>query len=179
VDELVDILDENGHYTGETAHKSKAHELGLFHPTIHVWCYSKSGMVLLQQRAANKEANPLKWDVSVAGHIGAGERPEIGALREAKEEIGVSIQLENLEKIAVYKKERRYSPSFFDREYTHTYLYVLDENTPLIKQESEVADLKWVSLENFKTMVLEDSSQLVPNSGSHYQKIIELILTRL
>ena len=79
MDELIDLLDENGKPTGKTALKSKAHQMGLFHATVHVWCYSRTGNVLLQQRAANKQANPLKWDVSVAGHIGAGESPELGA----------------------------------------------------------------------------------------------------
>ena len=179
MDELVDILDENGNYTGKTAMKSEAHKLGLFHPTIHVWCYSKRGKVLLQQRGANKDANPLKWDVSVAGHIGAGESPEIGALREVKEEIGVTIDLKDLEKIDVLKKEKRYSASFFDREFTHTFLYMLSEDTPLTKQESEVEALEWVTLQDFQELVVQDDSQLVPNSRDRYQQIIKMIASRL
>ena len=104
MDELIDILDAEGNYTGKTAMKSEAHKKGLFHPTIHVWCYSGLGKVLLQQRGVKKEIYPLKWDVSVAGHIGAGESPEVGAFREVKEEIGVTINLEELEKIDVIKE---------------------------------------------------------------------------
>ncbi|MEX0314176.1 MAG: hydrolase, partial [Allomuricauda sp.] len=71
MDELVDILDDNGNPTGRTCLKSEAHRKGLFHPTIHVWFYTSEGQILFQKRADNKDTFPSLWDVSVAGHIGA------------------------------------------------------------------------------------------------------------
>ena len=106
MDELVDILDKKGHYTGKSVLKSEAHKKGLFHPTVHIWCYSETGKILLQQRGANKKTFPLKWDVSVAGHMASGETPEVSALREVQEEIGVVIDLSKLEKIGVEKIEK-------------------------------------------------------------------------
>ena len=61
MDELVDILDAAGNYTGKIAMKSEAHRNGLFHPTVHVWFYTKNGQILIQQRAENKETHPLLW----------------------------------------------------------------------------------------------------------------------
>ena len=57
MDELLDILDEHGNPTGTTALKSKAHKLGLFHATIHVWLYTKDEKILLQKRAATTNAS--------------------------------------------------------------------------------------------------------------------------
>ncbi|MEX0360286.1 MAG: hydrolase, partial [Allomuricauda sp.] len=51
MDELVDILDENGNLTGRTCLKSEAHLKGYFHPTVHVWFYTADGKVLFQKRA--------------------------------------------------------------------------------------------------------------------------------
>ena len=73
MEEYVDILDENGRPTQSTLLKKEAHRLGHFHATVHVWCYSKSGKILLQQRGKDKKTFPLLWDVSVAGHVSAGE----------------------------------------------------------------------------------------------------------
>lgn len=179
MDELIDVLDDQGNYTGESILKSKAHKLGLFHPTVHIWCYSGNGKVLLQQRGANKDTHPLKWDVSVAGHVGSCEQLEIAAVREVHEEIGVTIAVSKLEKIGTFKIEERHSTVLFDREFTHTYLYKLDENTELTKQESEVEALDWVSLEKFEGMILEDEIRFVPNSKDRYKEVIKAIKSRL
>ena len=159
--------------------KSKAHQLGLFHPTVHVWCYSKSGMVLLQQRGAHKSTFPLKWDVSVAGHMGAGESPEISAFREVKEEIGITIDPSKLQKLGILKIEKKHSQLLWDREFTHTYLYEMSEQTLLTKQESEVEALEWIALQEFERRIQQDETLFVPNSIKRYQKVIQEIQSRL
>ena len=179
MEEWVAVLDASGQDTGKTILKSEAHAKGIFHPTIHVWCYTIDGRVLLQQRGAQKETYPLKWDVSVAGHISAGESPEVGAVREVAEEIGATIISEKLEKIGVFKTEKRYAATFWDREFTHTYLYLLDANTPLVKQASEVEALEWVLLEDFEIQIQEQLSKFVPNATDRYRYIIHEIRLRL
>ena len=179
MDEFVDILDESGKFTGASVLKSEAHRLGLFHPTVHVWCYSKEGSILLQQRGAQKKTFPLKWDVSVAGHVGAGEDLVVAAIREAQEEIGLTLAASNLEKIAVFKTEKRHSVTLFDREFTHTFLYELSEKVILTKQESEVEALQWFSLSAFENMARENNQMLVPNSQNRYEVVTGAIRSRL
>jgi isopentenyldiphosphate isomerase len=179
MDELVDILDGNGNYTGKTALKSRAHQLGLFHSTIHVWCYSKSGSILLQQRGTTKSTYPSLWDVSVAGHIGAGEPPETAAYRETQEEIGITIDISKLEKIGVFLMEKKHSERLWDREFNHTYLYCLDEKIQLTKQKSEVEALEWISIEDFELRIEKNDPQFVPNSTQRYLNILKEIRLRL
>lgn len=47
------------------------------------------GNMLVQQRSAEKDTHPSEWDVSVAGHIGAGDESRATAARECGEEIGL------------------------------------------------------------------------------------------
>src|SRR5690606_15785319 len=122
MDELIDILDSAGNLTGQTAMKSEVHKKGLLHQTIHVWFYTKNGQVLIQQRAKNKDTHPLLWDVSVAGHIGAGEEIENSAIREVQEEIGLTIDSENLQKIGVFKSIHSHHKNLIDNELHHTFL---------------------------------------------------------
>lgn len=175
MDELVDIWDADSNTTGEVKLKSEAHRLGLFHPVVHIWCFSKSEKVLLQQRGKLKTSYPLKWDVSVAGHVGAGEEIKSAAHREAEEEIGVAIDTAKLKKIGIFKNVKKHSPSFIDREFTHTFLYELDEATQLTKQESEVESLEWMDLKEFEKLVSENDKRFVPNSAKRYTFIISEI----
>ena len=75
MEEILDIVDENGIPTGQTVDRETAHLKGIPHRTAHVWLLRvKNGKVqiLLQKRADNKSAFPGCYDISSAGHIPAG-----------------------------------------------------------------------------------------------------------
>lgn len=182
MDELLDILDEHGNYTGITAMKSEAHRNGWCHPTVHIWFYTLDGKLLIQQRAKNKDTHPLLWDVSVAGHVGAGEDIEISAVREVEEEIGLTIDPSDLEKIGIYKSVHRHSDDLIDCEFHHTFLCRLSVPlTDLRKQESEVEALALVPLLQFseETWGLANLKKYVPHDISYYQTIIKAVKKHL
>lgn len=182
MDELVDRLDEEGNYTGQTILKSDAHRQGIFHPTVHIWFYTNQGEVLMQRRGEFKDTYPLLWDVSVAGHIGAGEDIYDAALREVKEEIGLTILKEDLTKIGVFKSIQEHSENLIDNEFHHTFLCEL--KTPLgtlKKQNSEVEALTMIPLIQFAEEIwgLANAARYVPHSTEYYKTIIKSIKGRL
>ena len=61
MDELIDILDDQGNLTGRNCLKSVAHKKGLYHATVHIWFYTPDGNILLQQRSASKKIYPLLY----------------------------------------------------------------------------------------------------------------------
>lgn len=182
MDELVDIFDSEGNFTGSTGLKSQAHKNGWFHPTVHVWFFTADGMVLIQQRAKIKDTHPLLWDVSVAGHIGAGEQIKDAAVREVNEEIGLEIITDDLQKIRVFKSVHEHVGDVVDREFNHVFLSKL--NVPLntlIKQESEVADLALIPLLQFseETWGLANIGRYVPHGAEYYKTIVKGVKERL
>lgn len=181
MDEYVDILDENGNYTGKALLKSEAHAKGLFHPTVHVWFYTTGGKVLLQKRSLQKDTFPGYWDVSVAGHIGAGEAPLTSALRETEEELGLHISEESLEKIGVSKSVKKHRNNLTDCEFHHIYISRL--TTPLNQlklQKSEVDDIKLIAIEDFLSNIREPSStRYVILSPDYYKLVFGAIKERL
>lgn len=182
MDELVDILDDMGNLTGKTAMKSTAHAKGWFHPTIHVWLYTEDGKVLIQQRGKDKDTHPLLWDVSVAGHIGAGEDIEASAIREVEEEIGLSISEKDLEKIGVFSSVHKHREDLIDCEFHHTFLCELKfPLEKLKKQDSEVAQLDLIPLLRFseETGGFQDIRKYVPHDLEYYQTIVQEIQKRL
>ncbi|HSX33755.1 MAG TPA: NUDIX domain-containing protein [Candidatus Saccharimonadales bacterium] len=86
--ELLDIVDEQGEPTGQTAEKHIVHALGLRHRDVHVWI-TNGREVLQQQRTWDKTIMPGAWDISVGGHVAAGESYLEAAVRETGEELGL------------------------------------------------------------------------------------------
>ena len=142
MDELIDILNEQGNYTGKTCLKSEAHKQGYFHNTVHIWIYTSDKKILLQKRAPTKKVFPNLWDISVAGHIGAGEDILEAALREVEEEIGFKITKDKLTKIGNRKHQVQHANGIIDNEFHHVFATELTVSiNKLIIQESEVAEI--------------------------------------
>lgn len=179
MDELIDIVDENGNYTGKTCLKSEAHKHGYFHPTIHVWLYTKDHQVLLQKRALTKKVFPGLWDISVAGHIAAGEDIKIAALREIKEEIGLTLHPESLQKIGTRKHMVTHPNGIIDNEFHHVFIAELTiPINELTLEEEEVDELKLFSLETLKnTKNLENI--LLPRFHDYYCFVYDEIRNQL
>ena len=85
--EYIDVLDENGVKTGEILSRREIHKRGLWHRAIVVAVINEKNEILLQQRSMNKDKNPGLWDISVAGHVSAGQDAISAAVREIYEEI--------------------------------------------------------------------------------------------
>lgn len=179
LDEYIDILTESGAKTGKTAQKSEIHRKGYFHNTAHLWFYTDQKDVLLAQRAASKTLHPLLWDVSVAGHIDAGETVEEGAIRETQEEIGLNITENDLQKIGAFECFQTYENGIIDNEFHHTFLVKLNVSVNELKpQEGEVENLKLVSITDFSELIDNCGQQLhlVESNKAYYQKVLEAIL---
>ena len=175
MDEIIDILNSEGELTGKTCLKSEAHQKGLYHQTIHVWFYTDDKKVLLQKRAALKKVFPNHWDVSVAGHIEAGEKIELAAIREVKEEIGISISQIDLLKVGIRKDKIEHPNGILDYEFKHVFISKLNQGlSELTMQTDEIDDLQL-----FKLSILKDSTKhgsfMVPNMNYYYDFIYEKI----
>ena len=182
MDELIDILDVNGNFTGKTSMKSEAHKKGWFHPSVHIWFYTKNGEILIQKRARDKDTHPSLWDVSVAGHIGAGEDVILSAIREIKEEIGLAILGSDLYKVGVFKYRHQHRPDLLDCEFHHTFISRLAVPlNALTMQESEVDDLALIGMEPFKTELADKaiSTKYVPYDPAYYEVVFRAIEARL
>lgn len=178
MEEYIDILDEHGVCTGNTCTKDHAHRYGYFHASVHVWFYTSDGQLLIQKRASDKNTFPGLWDISVAGHVSAGESYEVAAYRECLEEIGVTIDPEKLLKIGVQKKQYQFSPTFTDSEFNHIYIYQLPVPFGELRmQEEEVEDLALISLENFKKEITNKATftKYVPHPIPYYMNVIKVV----
>ena len=180
--ELIDIVDEQGSVTGEVIEKKSAHKLGKWHITAHVWIYNSKGELMLQRRSYNKDTFPGLWDISVAGHISAGESPAIGGVREVEEEIGLSINEADLEYLFV-QKESHYHPDkdWYNNEFHYVYLCKFDGLIEDLKlQEEEVEELRFLCPDDLKLeLANKETSKFYVGHPNYYHKIIQEVKSRV
>ncbi|GGG50445.1 NUDIX hydrolase [Bizionia arctica] len=178
MDELIDIVTKDGRPTDKTVLKSEIHSQGFYHNTAHIWFYTKDGQILLAQRAATKTICPLLWDVSVAGHVDAGETIEEAAIRETQEEIGLTISKSDLQKIGVFPCFQSYENGIVDNEFHHT--FIVELKVPLVQlkpQLEEVEALKLVSFSEFKNLLeFNQKNHFVASNKSYYKIVLNHIL---
>lgn len=159
--EQWDILDKNGMPTGRTVNRKKIRlSRGEYHLVVHIWIVDSAGRTLIQRRADTKLLMPGEW-AATGGAAVAGEDSVHAASRELFEELGILIKPEDMRlKARIVRKN-----AFLD-------LYVIECDVPeseLCLQKSEVAEAKWITIPELKTMLDEGRYH---NYGREYFDIL-------
>ena len=89
-DEIFDVVNERDEVIGR-APRREVHRTGLKHRAVHVLVFNSRGELFLQKRSMKKDTFPGAWDSSASGHLDTGEDYDACALREVREELGVSL----------------------------------------------------------------------------------------
>lgn len=152
--ELIEIVDEEGNFTGEVIDKDEAHKKNLLHNEVCCFLINDKSQTLLQKRSATKKFSPNKWR-PCAGHVKAYESLEDAMIREIEEEIGVLFKKEELKLL-----DRRIE--VLPKNSHVTYFYYLKSNLEEDKftiQKEELSEVKWFNIEDAlnATTLNEDS----------------------
>lgn len=126
-EERFDVLTADGASTGETKARAAVHRDGDWHRAVHVWIVDREDRVLLQRRSPFKDLAAGRVDVTVGGHVRAGEAwPQ--ALREVEEELGLPVAVHEVRQLGTLTSERVY-PDAVDREVQE--VFALRHDQPL------------------------------------------------
>ena len=174
MEELMDVLDENGNKTGEILTREQIHKKGLCHRIVVIAIIDAQGNILMQQRSKNKSKNPGKWDVASAGHVSSGQTSTEAAIRETLEEVGIKVNEEELEYVLTYKNEENVEEDYRDNQIYDCYIVKRDKiNLRNIKvQESEVEQVKLCNLKEFN-QIIENGN--IMERDELYKKIIKYL----
>lgn len=152
--EYLDIVDENGQPTGAVVERTAAHAKGVRHRTAHVWLVRRRAgrlELLLQKRSADKDSHPSCYDISSAGHIPAGSEVVPSALRELREELGLTAAPEQLHycgRRCFDWQGMFYGKPFHDVQVSEVYCLWCDaDEQDFIPQPEEVMALHWFDAE--------------------------------
>ena len=177
-EELIDVLDENGIKTGQVLPRSEVHKQGLWHRIIVVAIVNEKNEVLLQQRSHNKDKNPDMWDISVTGHLSAGQDSLGAATREISEEVsvslGYSVDVKDFRFMFSYRKEERVNEKHYDRQYYDFFILRQSglKNENIKFQSSEVQAIKFVTISEINEM---RENNLLVNRDECYNALAEYL----
>lgn len=142
--ETCDVVDKLGNRTGQVVIRGTELAPGEYYLVVHVWIRDESGNYLIQQRALNLASDPGIW-TTTTGYVLAGEESIAGAMREAKEELGIQLSPTRLRKLDRHTMDNRVEDIWLAD--------VLHNPIQVSILEAEVADWKWVSRDELEQMM--------------------------
>ena len=158
--ELVDLLNNRKELTGETCERNAVPD-GKYRLSIHIWIVNDKNEILIQQRSANRKKFPNMW-TNTGGACIAGETSIETVFRELKEELDITPSIDNLELIASYKRKK---------DYVDVWLLRQNININDLKfNDNEVQAAKWVSIEEWKKLLIEE--QAIKSSTNYFLNYI-------
>lgn len=149
--ERLTVLDADDRPVGEMP-RALVHRLGLRHAVCHLWLLQERDGVRgmwLQKRADDRPLYPGLYDLAATGHLDPGESPLEGALREAREEIGLTFPPERALPLGMVPQRFARPDGGFDDERVHAFAIRADD-TPAFAPGPEVGGMFWVSLDEFR-----------------------------
>lgn len=150
-EELVDIVSEKNEVVGK-ALRGEAHKKGLIHRALSVLILNSKGEILLQQRSANRSIHALSWDLSTSEHVLAGESYEEAAIRSAKEELGVEVEVKRVNKTNLQKRKYEvHGETVY--EYEMVTMLVAAHEGPFKIDPNEVNKVEFFSIDEIENMV--------------------------
>lgn len=150
MEELVQVMTEEGKLTKNNISKTEAHRQGICHGISAIGLIDNEGRLLIQKRSKTKKSEPNKWDLSSAGHIDVNETPAKAAIREMYEELGIKVEEKDLKLIGTYLNKIRLNEELYINHFT--YLFLVIKNIDINKitmQQNEVSNIKFVNKQEY------------------------------
>ena len=144
-EEYWNVYDIDRKLTDRIHKRGKPLAEGDYHLVVHLCIFNSKGELLIQRRQTWKKGWPGLWDLTVGGSAILGESSREAVEREAKEELGIDINLEGHRPFMTIN----FKEGFDD-------YWIIERDIPLESltfQYDEVADAKWVNEKELMDMV--------------------------
>lgn len=121
---------------------------------VSLFLFNEKGETLLAKRHPNKLISPNRWGPAVDGTVDEGYDYDATMRKEMEEELG----LKTVEPIFISKEFYTITEA---KRFCSYYYAIVPDNTEFILQESEVTEVKWISIPDLKKWFLEKPEEFV------------------
>ena len=155
--EIFPIVDQNDNVIGQTTRQDANNNPHIIHRSVNIIIYDKYGKLLIQKRSLTKDTYPNTWAIGVGGHVNYGDEYLSSAIREIFEEIGVTVDVHKLQPIGKILIDM---PN--ENEFSQNYEYHSVDELVIHPNSDEVAETKFVSVSEMKSMLVNPSVKWNP-----------------
>ncbi|WP_166825316.1 NUDIX hydrolase [Thalassoroseus pseudoceratinae] len=150
-EDIFDVVDAKDQVIRQEL-RSVVHREKLLHRAVHIFVFNASGELFLQLRSKTKDEYPSRFTSSASGHVDAGETYEIAAVRELREELGITGELEFLTKLPARKELAN----------EHSALYRMTTEDELTLDTEEIAGGDFYPVAEIAAWILRDPHKFSP-----------------
>lgn len=143
-EEQIDITDKHGTATGQISTRPEAHQQALWHRVTAIWIFRGRQEILTFRLGDTKDLDLRgKWTSTMGGHLAQGEDAITNAVREIKEELGVTVDPSQLAFVCT-----RQSRNYFHIQEVFVLNWDLAPDAFQIDKD-ELVDMRWLSIEEY------------------------------
>ena len=165
MEELFDVLNEKGEYTGKVESREKCHKEGLWHKAVALFIINSKGQVLLQKRSSKKKLWPNMWDITGGGHVLAGEFGFQAIIREMQEELGIELEKNDTIFIGALVSTN-IKGDIVNNHFNEFYIVNKDvDETKLKLNLEEVSEVKWMNKEEIIERINNNKNGITDKEG--------------
>lgn len=151
--EMWDLYNEKRELTEKKHLRGEPVPEGCYHLVVHVWIRNSKGEYLISQRSESRPSFPLMWECP-GGSALAGENSLSAALREVKEEVGISLSPD--EGKLIYSIVGRIIDSVRFSDILDVWLFEYDGEASLLNAATdEVKQTKWLKRHEIESLLLQ------------------------
>ncbi len=159
--EYLDILNEDGQSTGVRDLKDRVKQNGHWHRVVNLWIVNPQGDILQMKRAPGLTYFPNFWG-TVGGHVQAGEHALDAVVRETLEELGISLNPQDLTHIFTDKAEYPWKDKTL-RVFRDVYTTVWSGSLMnILLDPREAQQVSWFSRKELQNRYLDKNSEVFP-----------------
>jgi isopentenyldiphosphate isomerase len=136
--ETFDIVNENDEIIRESILKGELHTNNDITRIVTIYVLTKDNKVVIAQRVASKEVDPLKFEGPAHGRVNSGEDYDTAAHREVLEELGVKLK----ELIPIEKYYTSFNSNVGIRQHFKK-LYIAKTTEEINYEKREIETLKY------------------------------------
>ena len=144
--------------------------------------YNNKKELLFQKRGPHQETWPNYWDWSVGGHVDSGEEVITSALRELKEEVGITAKKEELTDLGDFKiKVHDPNTGLTNNALKRVFAYKFNDSVKeLKKEEGKVVELKFFPYKKILSLSEQEQKTFIPTMLSKeafkfYERVVSLV----
>lgn len=177
---LYEVLDAEGHKTGQILGAGEVHAQQLWHEVANVWIVNNKGEALLQLRAPDVELCPGVWDAAVGTHLRPGEVPVDAATRALQSELGITVLPENLKHLFNIRAANPVTKTMTHNVLGHVFLLKRDIDLASITLDPhKISKLVWKPVIEVMSDIGSTGmqAQYFPRQGNYYPQVFDTLLS--